>query len=274
MARLGRHRHRSVVLPLLLAVVGSATLLHVAAVAPAPATDVLAPAGDDDAAAARFRGVTLTGAKAGGAGGGGKSTAGTTGTGGAKAAGAEDPHEAMAAAAECPGTPPCSNHGECTPEYVCWTVCLLQPRLYHMHTPHHARSHCRHLCRCTTGYLGADCSVSEQEYRVVDLGCAAGAVLPPPVLEACIKATTSGPCAAYALFAAAECTAMCPYVQAGNCTMASRQAVCSRNRVRCAPMVRLAFHSACAPASLLTHTAHPSPSPPLCAVRVHVVVVL
>lgn len=63
-------------------------------------------------------------------------------------------------------------------------------------------------------------------------------MLPAPVLAACRKGTESGTCSAYALLATAECTAMCPYVQGGNCSMPAREAVCRRNRVRCMPMVR------------------------------------
>lgn len=64
-------------------------------------------------------------------------------------------------------------------------------------------------------------------------------------MEACKKATETGACHAYNMFAADECTALCPYVQGGNCSMPSREHVCRRNKVRCMPMVRrhVAMHN-------------------------------
>lgn len=92
-------------------------------------------------------------------------------------------------------------------------------------------------CTCSSGKTGADCSINVNDYRTVVLGC--GPVLPAPVAAVCRKATESGgPCKAYSLLAAEECVEICRFIQGGNCSLASREHVCTRNKVKCSGMVR------------------------------------
>lgn len=94
-----------------------------------------------------------------------------------------------------------------------------------------------------SGWLGKACNVDKLALKRVHFkDCTK---LPAGFVAAVKSSTMDGPCAPYKLVAEKEAELMCPYVQGGNCTMASRAAVCARPKVRCPPMCVAALNWFC-----------------------------